>query len=552
MRTLLFLLTLLFSAAEAQTITWQNVTANYSLPAGISVFHGTRAAPALKIWYLDVDLNNTKLAVRPYVAGTSQTLPGFTATVGAYAAVNGGYFGGGIPYSAVIYPNEVKAANVQSVTRNSMSYPVIRSFFGMKKDRSLGVDWIYQFGNAVTDLYTFPQPLPYINNDPSPRPVPSKSNGTPYTELLTGIGGGPMLIRNDSVKITYDQELMWGSGVGETNNDPRTAVGYTADKHVIIMVADGRQTISEGVSLTELASIMKGLGCIGAMNLDGGGSTQMAVPNQYINTPSESRPVPAILAVVHADSLNLPKEPLYRKIIDTGDSSASAIGGGWFESANPGYWSTTKAQLHAVGTGSGMFEFRPHLPAKAVYSVYGWWVSSSNRATDVPFIISRSGGTDTVRVDQVANGSSWKLIGNFEFTGTAADKVTISDAAKTNNYVVADAVKFESFDPNVLTGIRRLTSVHTPLSISLEQNFPNPFNPETTISFTVPDAPNPVPVSLTVQDVVGRTVATLVKVNLDKGSYQYIWNAAGLPSGVYFCRLQAGSTSVVKKMMLMK
>ncbi|NUN71389.1 MAG: hypothetical protein HUU02_16960, partial [Bacteroidetes bacterium] len=97
MRTLsisILLTILLLSSAAAQPITWQNVTANYSLPAGISVFAGTRAAPALKIWYLDVDLNNTKLAVRPYVAGTSQTLPGFTAAVGAYAAVNGGYFGG--------------------------------------------------------------------------------------------------------------------------------------------------------------------------------------------------------------------------------------------------------------------------------------------------------------------------------------------------------------------------------------------------------------------------------------------------------------------------
>ncbi|NUN70344.1 MAG: phosphodiester glycosidase family protein, partial [Bacteroidetes bacterium] len=449
-------------------------------------------------------------------------------------------------------PNEVKAANVQSVTRNGLTYPVIRSFFGMKKDRNLSVDWIYQFGNAVTDLYTFPQPLPYVNNDPSPRPAPSKSNGTVFADLLTGIGGGPMLIRNDSIKITYAQELMWGSGVGETNNDPRTAVGYTANKHVIIIVADGRQAASEGVSLTELASIMKGLGCIGAMNLDGGGSTQMAVPNQYINTPSESRPVPAILAVVHADSLNLPKEPLFRRIIDTGDTNATALGGGWFESANPGYWSTTKAQLHPIGTGTGKYEFRPHLPAKAVYSVYGWWVASSNRATDVPFIIERSGGTDTVRVDQVANGSSWKLIGTYEFTGTASDKVTISDAAKTNNYVVADAVKFESVDPNVLTGIRSLPASAAPSEFTLEQNFPNPFNPETTISFTVPDAPSPVPVSLTVQDLVGRTVTTLVKVNLDKGSYQYRWNAAGLPSGVYFCRLQAGSLVSVKRMVLLK
>lgn len=542
----------------SQTITWQDVTASYTMPQGVKIFHGTRTSPILSAWYIDVDLNNPKLAVRPYVSGTSMTLPAFTASVGAYAAVNGGYFGGGIPYSAVIYPNEVKASNVQSVTRNAMSYPVIRSFFGMKKDRSLGVDWIYQFGNAMTDIYTFAQPLPYVSNDPSPRPAPSKSSGTVYSNLLVGIGGGPMLIKNDTIKITYNQELMWGSGVGETNGDPRTAVGYTANNHVIMLVADGRQAGSDGVGLPELASILKGLGCIGAVNLDGGGSTQMAAANSYINSPSESRPVPAIFAVVHSDSLNLPKEPLFQKVIDTGDTSATAFGGGWFESANPGYWGTTKALLHAIGTGTASYEFRPHLPAKAVYTVYGWWVSSSNRSTDTPFIISRNGGTDTVRVDQVANGSSWKMIGTFEFSGTDADKVTISDAAKTGNYVVADALKFESFDPNTVVGVRSGSVAGSISGFELRQNFPNPFNPETTISFSIPSlvsASEQGPASasrLTIYDLLGRQIATLLDEQLHAGSYHVTWNAAAVPSGMYFYRLQAGQYSETKRMMVVK
>jgi hypothetical protein len=545
-------LVLLFLSSQfvfPQTVTWQDITANYTLPQGIKVFHGSRTSPILSIWYLDADLNNSKLAVRPYVSGTSMTLPSFTASVGAYAAVNGGYFGGGVPYSAVIYPNEVKASNVQSVTRNSLSYPVVRSFFGMKKDRSLSVDWIYQFGNAMTDIYTYAQPLPYISNDPSPRSAPLKSAGTVYSDLLVGIGGGPMLIKDNTINVTYNQELMWGSGVGETNGDPRTAVGFTADKHVIVMTADGRQTGSAGVGLTELAEIMKGLGCVGAINLDGGGSTQMAVQNQYINSPSEQRAVPSIFAIVSTDSLNLPKDPLFQKIIDTGDTSATAIGGGWFESANPGYWGTTKSMLHGIGTGSTSFEFRAHLPAKAVYDLYGWWVSSSNRSTDTPFIITRNGGTDTVRVDQTVNGSSWKRIGTYEFSGTSADRITVSDAAKTNSYVVADAVKFESFDPKVVTSVNRRASGKSDLSFELFQNFPNPFNPSTVIRYSLSKETN---VSITIFNALGSEIKHLLNERQTPGEYHIRFNALDLSAGVYFYRIQTSEQSRTKSMLFIK
>lgn len=533
----------------SQTITWQDVTSTYTLPQGIKVYHGNRTSPILSIWYIDVDLNNSKLAVRPYISGTNMTLPAFTASVGAYAAINGGFFGGTSALSAVIYPNEVKGTNVQAVTRNALSYPVIRSFFGMKKDRSLSVDWIYQFGNAMSDIYTFPQPLPYIANDPTPKSPPLIAQGTQYSDLLVGIGGGPMMIKNDSLKNTYNQEIMWGSGVGETNGDPRTAVGYTANKHVIMITADGRQTGSNGVGIPELAEIMKGLGCIGAVNLDGGGSTQMSVQNQYINSPSESRPVPAIFAVVNTDSLNLPKDPLFQKIIDTGDTNTTAIGGGWFESANSGYWGTTKSQLHAIGNGTTSFEFRLHLPAKATYNVYGWWVSSSNRSTDTPFIISHNQGTDTVRVDQVSNSSTWKLIGTYEFNGTTTDKVTISDAAKTNSYVVADAIKIDSFDPNVLTSVNNNISKDNILSFQLFQNYPNPFNPSTSIRYSLIKESA---VSIKVYNEIGSEVRTLVNERQSAGNYAIHFDASGLSSGVYFYRIRTMDQSLTKSMLLVK
>ena len=98
-----------------------------------------------------------------------------------------------------------------------------------------------------------------------------------------------------------------------------------------------------------------------------------------------------------------------------------------------------------------------------------------------------------------------------------------------------------------------------PLSFSLEQNFPNPFNPSTHFRFTVPEAHQPSAeigklhfVSLKIHDVLGREVATLVNENRGAGNFAVDWNASGFASGVYFYRLTAGGFSSTKKMILMK
>ena len=346
MKKILLSFILLATITFSQPITWNDITSNYTLPAGIKIFSGERATPILKIFYIDVDMNNPDLVIHPYISGANRTVNNFIPFVGAYAGVNGGFFGGSSSFSAVVYPYEVKAQNVAAVTRNSQSYPVVRSFFGMKFDRTFDVEWIYHYSNNVSDIYRFDVPMSYTNNQTNPLPAPQQSSGTVYENLLVGIGGAPTLVKNGQVNVTYDQEIMWGSGVGYDNRDPRTAVGYTANNHVIMLVADGRQVSSQGVGLPELAQIMIDLGCVEAMNLDGGGSTQMAVGNQLVNNPSESRAVPTILTVTHRDSLKLPAVPQFDKIIDTGDPECSLIGSGWFTSANPGYWGNTPAYLN--------------------------------------------------------------------------------------------------------------------------------------------------------------------------------------------------------------
>jgi hypothetical protein len=92
-------------------------------------------------------------------------------------------------------------------------------------------------------------------------------------------------------------------------------------------------------------------------------------------------------------------------------------------------------------------------------------------------------------------------------------------------------------------------------TVRLEQNFPNPFNPETTIRFTVP-APERI-ASLEIYDVVGRRVATLISGEKTIGARAVRWNGRDddgreVPSGVYFCRLAAGNDVVSRKIVLLR
>jgi hypothetical protein len=100
----------------------------------------------------------------------------------------------------------------------------------------------------------------------------------------------------------------------------------------------------------------------------------------------------------------------------------------------------------------------------------------------------------------------------------------------------------------MITSVERL-STDLPTHFSLDQNYPNPFNPSTTISFRLPSQSF---VTLRVFDALGREVSILLTGELPVGTYARQWNAAGLPSGVYFYRLQAGSFTETKKLLLLR
>ena len=88
-----------------------------------------------------------------------------------------------------------------------------------------------------------------------------------------------------------------------------------------------------------------------------------------------------------------------------------------------------------------------------------------------------------------------------------------------------------------------------PLTFNLQQNYPNPFNPATVIKYQIPKSGY---VSLKIYDILGREITTLVNEQKTQGDYKVIFNAASLPSGVYFYKLKTAENTAVKKMILLK
>jgi len=121
-------------------------------------------------------------------------------------------------------------------------------------------------------------------------------------------------------------------------------------------------------------------------------------------------------------------------------------------------------------------------------------------------------------------------------------RVSATNAGGTSAF--ATARNFTTSAPSAVEAIGGL-----PEEFSLLQNYPNPFNPSTNFEFRIAE---PGFVRLTVVDMLGREIATLVNENLTPGTYRTSWDASGMPSGVYLYQLRAEGKTETKRMTLLK
>lgn len=167
---------------------------------------------------------------------------------------------------------------------------------------------------------------------------------------------------------------------------------------------------------------------------------------------------------------------------------------------------------------------------------YGYAIQRLNRASELldPLLQQGSG--------------EWKEIGLINGGGSSHCEHIYIDAHLT---VGSYAYRLKQIDVDGRSHYSQVVRVEVdpPSHYSLKQNYPNPFNPSTNISFGIPSKDF---VSLKVFDLLGKEVATLVSEELSAGNYTRRWNAADVPSGVYFYRLQAGSFFESKRLSLLK
>ncbi|MFA7711072.1 MAG: LamG-like jellyroll fold domain-containing protein, partial [Candidatus Neomarinimicrobiota bacterium] len=149
-----------------------------------------------------------------------------------------------------------------------------------------------------------------------------------------------------------------------------------------------------------------------------------------------------------------------------------------------------------------------------------------------------SGDINTTSIDLMI-GQCLPAESQYNFKGVI-DDVRIYDYALS----IGEISKLFS-EPSAI----RREAEKIPTAFQLSQNFPNPFNPVTTIKYDLPQA---VTVKLQVFDLSGRLVQTLIDENKPAGHYSAVWNAQNVSSGIYFIRLSAGDFTAVKKCVKLK
>jgi exopolysaccharide biosynthesis protein len=206
----------------------------------------------------------------------------FSENKKARLVVNGGYFlidKNPTEHVGLLYVNNrTIAPATKSVLRNNKRYFTARGALGFLDDGGIDIAWVTSRNDS---LFNFSEPL---ENHPE-EPVDSFDFSKAETwEVNDAIHAGPVLMHDGKIRVTSDEEVFFGSTIPDIH--PRTAAGYRNNGELVLLVVDGRQVDSRGVDLQELAILMRDLGCVEAINLDGGGSSAMVVDGKLLNRPA--------------------------------------------------------------------------------------------------------------------------------------------------------------------------------------------------------------------------------------------------------------------------
>jgi len=223
--------------------------------------------------------------------------------------------------NVIIKKGRLLAYNVHSIAlkgRDTFQYKhPLGSAIGISKKRKADIAWLYTDSSkkypyamqvklaAIKDSVKTPD-FDYINyaanviHNNYSRPGYRNFASLKKWKMQTAVGGGPVLVQEGMVNISNEEELKF-TGKAISDKHPRTAMGYTKDGKLIILLIQGRfPGIAEGATLEQEARILISLGCVEALNLDGGGSSCMLINGKETIRPSDKegeRAVPAVFII---------------------------------------------------------------------------------------------------------------------------------------------------------------------------------------------------------------------------------------------------------------
>ena len=305
---------------------WINLDSLYQpLPASIHIYRSTDSMHGKPnvMYYAIADLKDKNLKFTSDTTKNRRLTPTqyFEKNNRPLLVVNTSFFSFATHQNlnAVVRDGKIVSYNKQTdAAKGKDTLTYFHSFFGalgISKSRNADVAWIYS-DSSKRFLYASQLPVHFIQDsvaNPSKSYIEKMTSGVKKYhdenttlspsfkkwKMQTVVGGGPVLVQNGEIKISNNEERKF-YGKAANNLEPRTGIGYTRDHKIVILVCEGRSKVAAGLSLVQLAQVFKDIGCVEALNLDGGGSTCMLINGKETNSPSSNgvqRPVPSVFLI---------------------------------------------------------------------------------------------------------------------------------------------------------------------------------------------------------------------------------------------------------------
>lgn len=290
-------------------ISWQNRSFDFGpLPAGMDLysFEGQYNNKPIRAFYAIADLPSGNILVEHDTTQNRRLTPSgfYEKNDQPVLVVNTSFFSfkENLNLNIIVNNGKILAFNQHTIPGRGADsghyfHPFV-SALGINKKGEMDVAWTFTAKNKRKPYAI--QVVPPLVKDSSP--TFSLSNAKTSTtianhssfrtqlhrwKMKTVVGGGPVLVQNSTITITNNNERKFA---GKAINDahPRTAIGYTKKGKLIVLVIEGRNPgIATGATLTETAAILIQLGCVEALNLDGGGSSCMLINGKETIRPSD-------------------------------------------------------------------------------------------------------------------------------------------------------------------------------------------------------------------------------------------------------------------------